>query len=125
MARVKIDLPEKFSFSCFLPVRITDINYGGVTRDSVITLLEDSGIKVVEKKISIDEIIQSYKSGSLREVFGTGTAATISLIKELKYRDNILIFNISDWTISPNIKKTLNNIRTGKVPDTHTWLVKV
>ncbi len=111
--------------TAYTPDMHSGVILGGVTRDSVITLLEDSGIKVVEKKISIDEIIQSYKSGSLREVFGTGTAATISLIKELKYRDNILIFNISDWTISPDIKKTLNNIRTGKVPDTHTWLVKV
>ena len=45
------------------------------------------GYKMEERPISIDEIMNAYKSGSLKEVFGTGTAATISMIKELKYKD--------------------------------------
>lgn len=60
---------------------------GGVTRQSVITLLQELGLKVEERQLSIDEIIAAYKAGELKEVFGTGTAATISPIKELGYKD--------------------------------------
>src|SRR6188768_710429 len=56
----------------------------GVTRDSVIQVLKDMGVTVEERPLSIDEILDAYKNGNLQEVFGTGTAATISMIKELK-----------------------------------------
>ena len=55
----------------------------GVTRDSVIQFLKEKNIVVEERKISIDEIVAAYKERNLQEVFGTGTAATISMIKEL------------------------------------------
>jgi branched-chain amino acid aminotransferase len=60
----------------------------GVTRDSVIVLLREMGYTVEERAISIDEIIDAHKAGTLREVFGTGTAATISMIKTLNYKAN-------------------------------------
>src|SRR6185312_3410421 len=60
----------------------------GVTRNSVITLLKESGYKIEERKISIDEVMEAYNNGTLLEVFGTGTAATIAPIKELKYKDD-------------------------------------
>ena len=56
----------------------------GVTRDSVITVLKEMGFKVEERALSIDDVIDAHKAGLLYEVFGTGTAATISLIKELR-----------------------------------------
>src|SRR5688572_5525551 len=64
----------------------------GVTRDSAITLLKEAGFTVEERQLSIDEIIDAYKSGLLYEVFGTGTAATISMIKELRYKDFVMSF---------------------------------
>ncbi|MGN6615759.1 MAG: branched-chain amino acid aminotransferase, partial [Ilyomonas sp.] len=64
----------------------------GVTRSSVLTVLNDMGIKTEERKISIDEVIDAYKNGSLQEVFGTGTAATIAPIKELRYKDFVMTF---------------------------------
>jgi len=66
-----------------------DLNSGtilaGVTRDSVIKVLKDMGIQVEERSLSIDEIIEAHKAGLLKEVLGTGTAATKSFIKELRY----------------------------------------
>src|SRR6476620_4114860 len=66
----------------------------GVTRDSVLTLLKEAGLTIEERALSIDEIIDAYKAGSLHEVFGTGTAATISLIKELRYKDFVMSFDV-------------------------------
>lgn len=97
----------------------------GVTRDSAITVLREMGLEVVEAKISIDELMEAHRSGQLREVFGTGTAATISLIKELKYKDYVMHFNTDNWQVAPELKKRLNAIRNGEVPDTHGWLVKI
>ena len=80
-----------------------DLNPGtilaGVTRESVIKLLQEKGLQVEERKISIDEIVAAYKTGSLLEVFGTGTAATISMIKELRYKDFIMNFEVDSWEI--------------------------
>jgi branched-chain amino acid aminotransferase len=97
----------------------------GVTRDSAMTVLTEMGLDVVEKKISIDELIAAHKSGELREVFGTGTAATISLIKELKYKDYIMHFDTDSWKTAPELKKRLNNIRNGVTADTHGWMYKI
>lgn len=97
----------------------------GVTRDSAITILSEMGLNVEERKISIDEVIDAHKSGQLREVFGTGTAATISLIKELKYKDYIIHFDTDNWTVAPELKKRLNAIRNCEVADTHGWMVKI
>ena len=97
----------------------------GVTRDSVMTILEDMGIKVESRQLHIDEIVQAYKAGELKEVFGSGTAATISLIKELKYRENDMIFDVNTWKIAPEVKRRLNGIREGNLPDTHGWMYKI
>jgi len=97
----------------------------GVTRDTVITLLKEMGIEVEERLLSIDELIEAYKKGELKEAFGTGTAATISPIKELKYKDSVLKFDIDTWKISPAIKAKLDSIRNCKEVDTHGWMVKV
>lgn len=97
----------------------------GVTRDSAITILKEMGLEVVETKISIDELIAYHKSGEFREVFGTGTAATISMIKELRYKEYSMHFDTDKWTVAPELKSRLNAIRDGKVPDTHGWMYKI
>ena len=97
----------------------------GVTRDSVITLLKEMGLTLEERSISIDEIMDAYKAGLLKEVFGTGTAATISLIKELRYKDYIMQFDTDKWQTAPEIKNRLNDIRYGKKEDNHGWMVKI
>ncbi|MGB3006073.1 MAG: aminotransferase class IV, partial [Chitinophagaceae bacterium] len=98
---------------------------GGVTRRSVITLLSDMGLNVEERQLSIDEIIASYNAGQLQEVFGTGTAATISMIKELGYKDLTLKLDVDSWKVAPAIKKLLTDIRTGKAVDKYNWMMPV
>jgi branched-chain amino acid aminotransferase len=97
----------------------------GVTRDSVMVLLSEMGFKVEERPLSIDNIVDAYKAGVLYEVFGTGTAATISMIKELKYKDFTMYFDVDKWQTAPEIKKRLSAIREGNAPDSHDWMYKV
>jgi branched-chain amino acid aminotransferase len=97
----------------------------GVTRMSVITILKEMGFSVEERLLNIDEVMEAHRAGTLREVFGTGTAATISMIRELRYKDYVMEFDTEKWTVSPEVKKRMNEIREGKVADRHSWLVKV
>ncbi len=97
----------------------------GVTRDSVIKLLKEMGLTVEERALNIDEVIEAHKAGTLKEVFGMGTAATISLIKELRYKEYDMIFDVATWTVAPKVKAMLNDIRYGKTADTHGWMEKV
>lgn len=96
----------------------------GVTRDSVIQLLKEMGFKVEERPLSLDDVMDAYKAGLLYEVFGTGTAATISLIKELRYKDYVMKFDVDAWQTAPEIKKRLDDIRYGRREDTHSWMLK-
>jgi branched-chain amino acid aminotransferase len=97
----------------------------GVTRNSAITLLKEMGFNVEERNLSIDDIINAHKAGVLYEVFGTGTAATISLIKELRYKDYIMNFDVENWRTAPELKRQLNAIRYGQSVDKHGWMFKV
>ncbi len=96
----------------------------GVTRDSVIQLLRDMGFNVEERPLSLDDVIDAFRAGLLYEVFGTGTAATISLIKELRYKDYVMEFDVNAWQTAPEVKKRLDDIRYGKREDTHNWMLK-
>jgi branched-chain amino acid aminotransferase len=106
-----------------------DLNEGtilnGVTRNSVIKVLEDMGIKVEERPLSIDEITSAYNAGTLQEAFGTGTAATISMIRELKYKDFVMEFDTNSWQFSPEVKRRMDAIKYGEAADIHDWLVTV
>ena len=97
----------------------------GVTRNSTISVLREMGFNVEERALSIDDVIDAHKAGILYEVFGTGTAATISLIKELRYKDYVMQFDVDKWQTSPAVKRKLNDIRYGKSPDTHGWMYKI
>src|ERR1041385_5563978 len=83
----------------------------GVTRDSVLTILKDMGIKTEERRISIDEVLREYENGNVTEVFGMGTAAVISYIEELKYKDTVMKFDTSTFSIARKVKQKLNSIR--------------
>lgn len=106
-----------------------DLNSGtilnGVTRASVITLLKEMGYKVEERPVSIMEIIEAHKSGVQVEAFGAGTAATISPIKELKYKDVVMHFDVEKWKAAPAIKTTMTEIREGLREDKYNWMWKV
>ena len=97
----------------------------GVTRDSTITILKEMGYIVEERKLSIEEIIDAYTSGNLKEIFGTGTAATISLIKELKYKNFIMTFDVEKWAIAPEVKQRMDAIKYGDALDNYHWMFNV
>lgn len=97
----------------------------GITRDSVLILLKQLGLTVEERPLNIDEVIEAHKAGTLKEVFGTGTAATISLIKELRYKDYVMTFDVENWKVAPEVKSLLNGIRYGKTDDTYGWMEKL
>ncbi len=97
----------------------------GVTRNSTMVLLKEMGFRVEERAISIDDVISAYKAGILYEVFGTGTAATISMIKELRYKDYVMEFDVDNWKTAPAIKNQLNAIRYGQASDNYGWMYKI
>ena len=79
-----------------------------------------------ERKISADELLQAQKDGTLEEVFGTGTAAVISPVGKLRYKDDVM--DIGGGTIgelSQKLYDTITGIQTGILPDTMGWRVKV
>jgi branched-chain amino acid aminotransferase len=97
----------------------------GVTRDSAIEVLKELGYGVEERPISIDEVISAHKAGELKEVFGTGTAATVSMIQELRYKDYVMKFDTNTWKAVPALKKLLTDIREGRKEDIRGWMFKV
>lgn len=97
----------------------------GITRNSAIEVLREMGYQVEERPILIDEVISAHAAGTLREIFGTGTAATIAMIQQLTYRDYTIEFDTNKWEVAPLLKKRLNDIRDQVIPDTRGWLFPV
>ena len=98
----------------------------GITRKSVIELLNHWNIHVAERKISIDELYEAYQNGLLEEAFGTGTAAVISPIGELFWQDEKMVINNGETgTLSKKIYDSLTGIQTGTIDDPFGWSLKV
>lgn len=98
----------------------------GITRMSAIELLKKWGMPVSERRISIQEVYEAYQAGKLEECFGTGTAAVISPVGELRWGDHIM--NINDNKIGETTQKiydTITGIQNGTVEDEEGWVVKV
>ena len=98
----------------------------GVTRASVIELCKEWRIPVEERRISIDEIAEAHKDGTLEEVFGTGTAAVISPVGHLRWQDHMM--QVQDGKIGPISQKlydTITGIQLGRITDSHGWTVEV
>lgn len=98
----------------------------GVTRDSVIKLANSWGVKVVERKISIDEIYAAHAAGTLKEVFGSGTAAVISPVGNIKFNGKEI--TIGDGGVGPlsaKLFKGLMDIQYGKAADPCNWIMPI
>jgi branched-chain amino acid aminotransferase len=96
----------------------------GVTRRSVIELLNDRGYYVQERRIGMDEVLNAHQHGKLQDVFGTGTAATLAHISDMMYgADTINLPNVEDRLLSGSIKKQLAEIKAGLADDIHGWMV--
>ena len=98
----------------------------GVTRMSVIELLRNKGYKVTEKRISIQELFDAHDNGTLKEAFGTGTAAVISPIGSFEWNDRkITVADGGIGEISQILYDTLTGIQCGTLPDEYHWTVEV
>ncbi len=99
---------------------------GGITRMSCLEILKSWGLNVSERRISIDEIAKAYDEGKLLEAFGSGTAAVISPIGELKWGDKVMTLNNGKiGEISQKLYDTLTGIQWGKIEGPEGWSVKV
>jgi branched-chain amino acid aminotransferase len=98
----------------------------GVTRDSALTLLRGWGLKVSERPIAIDEIAAAARNGTLREVWGTGTAAVISPVGELSYKGERLVINEGRiGELTQRLYQAIVDIQYARVPDPHGWTLTV
>ena len=98
----------------------------GITRKSVLELCKKWGMKVSERRITIQEVADAYDNGKLDEVFGTGTAAVISPVGHLKWGDKIMeINNNKIGAISQKLYDTMTGMQYGKLPDDMGWIEKL
>ncbi|MBE9915087.1 branched-chain amino acid aminotransferase [Paenibacillus donghaensis] len=96
----------------------------GVTRSSVIALLQEWGVPVEERKLSIDEIFEASQQGLLEEVFGTGTAAVISPVGELHWKEHTMKINEGKiGELSQKLYDTITGLQSGNLPDTRNWTI--
>ncbi len=98
----------------------------GITRKSSIELLRDHGYKVVERRISMDEIVEAYNNGALKEAFGTGTAAVVSPVGVIAYKGvDMNINNGKMGDITKYLYDNLTGIQYGKKEDKYGWITKI
>ncbi|MCR5668855.1 MAG: branched-chain amino acid aminotransferase [Lachnospiraceae bacterium] len=98
----------------------------GVTRDSMIHLLRDWGYNVREEHLPIKDLMEAGHNGKLEEVFGTGTAAVISPVGELRYKDDVIQINdMKTGELTQKLYDTLTGIQWGKLEDKYNWTLPV
>ncbi len=98
----------------------------GVTRRSVIAMLESWGVPVEERLLSVEELFEAAENGTLEEAFGVGTAAVISPIGELTYKGKTYV--VANNEVAPLEQKlydALTGIQWGREEDTFGWTVKI
>lgn len=94
----------------------------GTTKRTLVDVANMWGVKVEERKVTVAEIVEAYKNGSLKEAFGAGTAATIATIAEIGYRDEV--FELSAPTeedFSIKAKTYLDKLKSGEIEDLPNW----
>jgi branched-chain amino acid aminotransferase len=98
----------------------------GITRDTIIKIYRERGITVEERPLSMEELIAAYEAGRLQEVFGCGTAAVVSHVSSITYRDRTMTLPaIETRKIGEMAKTIINKMRTGEIADTHGWVQPV
>lgn len=98
----------------------------GITRDSILTIARDWGMKVEERDVYMQELKEGLESGKLTEAFGVGTAATIAQISEIGIEGiDYKLPAVETREFSNKIAGYLNDLKRGRVSDYPQWLVKV
>ena len=98
----------------------------GITRDSVLKLAQHWGLRTAERKISIDEVLTAHQKGRLNEIFGSGTAAVISPVGELKFENQIAKINQGQvGPVAQRLFTAIMDIQYGKIEDSLGWVEPV
>ncbi len=97
----------------------------GVTRKSLIAIAEKEGITVEIRSIMVEEIVEAHKNGTLKEIFGAGTAAVVSPIVAFSYKGTTYDLPKQEESMAMNLKENLNKIQYKLSEDTFGWTVKV
>lgn len=97
----------------------------GVTRKSLIDIARRDGIEVEVRSVLVSEIIEAAKDGSLKEIFGAGTAAVVNPIVGFSYQDNYYELPKMENSYATQLKEKLTNIQYKLAEDTFGWTVKV
>ena len=98
----------------------------GITRDSILRIADDQGNKVETRKVSVKEIVEAARKGTLRSAFGAGTAATIAHIQSITHNgERFELPEISNREIANSIGDRLRDIRLGRTADPYGWMVPV
>jgi branched-chain amino acid aminotransferase len=94
----------------------------GVTRDSIITLAKDWGMEVEERRISVAELVKAIEKGSCTDAFGAGTAATIASVAEIVHNGKTYVLpNPAESVFANKMRKTLDDIKYGRIEDSRNW----
>ena len=94
----------------------------GITRNSVCEVCRSWGLEVEERRVSIEEVIEAQKAGKLEECFGTGTAAVISPVGKLRYKDDVMLINNNEiGPVSQKLYDTITGIQWGECEDKFNW----
>ncbi len=104
---------------------LSDSILPGITRKSIIHIAKKRGILVEERKISVEEIIESIKNKSLIEAFGVGTAVTVNSIDTIGYNGYDYKINPPEKSYAKILKKDLHDIQYGRVEDLYNWIVPI
>jgi branched-chain amino acid aminotransferase len=105
-----------------LTPQLTGAVLKGTTRNYFLDILKERKIKVEVRDIYIDEIVEAYKKGILKEAFGSGTAAVVSHISEITHGDTKMILP-EERSISKMLFNEINGLRSGRIEDKRKWLV--
>ena len=97
----------------------------GITRDSIIKVLESQGRKVVDAPLTIDTVIEAYRAGTLQEVFGAGTAAVISYVSKIAAKGLEMKLDPENYVLAPSLKSYIEDLRTGHRDDEFGWIERV
>lgn len=105
---------------------LSDSFLAGVTRDSVLELAETLGVPVDVRPVEINDLMDGVRGGRVSEAFGTGTAAVVSPVGVLGYKDEVV--TVGSGGVGPVTRRfydTLTGIQYGRLPDPFGWLHQV
>ena len=97
----------------------------GITRDSIIKIASMLNIDVQERKITVDELLESYQKGELQEIFGSGTAVAVVAAKSITLGDKRISLPILNDPVSMRLKKILQDYQYGRTEDVFNWTTKL